>query len=131
MFFPNCLIKTKDKTKPAKSPAEREKDCMNAGTIVGYVTQPNGSPVSGAEIWISPSGEFSREAESKFAARTDARGYFQLNFKGAGIAEVAGIGGSLNVSVGADKGARTDSKNGGSRYRVTGYLINETLKPDA
>ena len=107
---------------------------MNAGTIVGYVTRPNGSPISGAEIWISRTGELSGEAEMKPAAKTDSRGYFQLTLSD-GAADIAEIGGKLNVSVSANKGGRANSKGSvadESRFEVTGYLIKERLwKPDA
>ncbi len=109
---------------------------MSAGTIIGYVTRPNGSPISGAEIWISRAGEFGSEPEVKPAAKTDSRGYFQLSFAagGADVAEAVGIGGNLNISVGAQKGGRTNSKAGNaseSRFELTGYLIRETLEPNA
>lgn len=107
---------------------------MSAGTIVGYVTKPNGSPISGAEIWISRTGEFGSDAEKKSAAKTDSRGYFQLHLSG-GAADIAEVGGKLNVSVGVNKGGRTNSKGcvaDECRFEVTGYLIKERLwKPDA
>ena len=107
---------------------------MNAqGTIVGYITRPNGSPISGADIWISQSGEFGSEREDKPVARTDSRGYFQLTFAD-GAADIAGVGGKLNISVAANKGGRKNSKDkiaAEKRFQVKGYLITETLKPDA
>ena len=106
---------------------------MNAGTIVGYITRPNGSPISGAEIWISQKGELGSEAKTKPAAKTDSRGYFQLTFADSD-ADIAEVGGKLNVSVGARKGGRKNSKEKAAaenRFRVTGYLITETLNPNA
>ena len=106
---------------------------MNAGKIVGYITHPNGSPISGAEIWISRTGESGGKAETKPAAKTDSRGYFQLTFAD-GDADIAEVGGKLSVSVGARKGGRKNSESKvatENRFRVTGYLITETLKPDA
>lgn len=104
---------------------------MNAGTIVGYVTRRDGSPISGAEIWISSAGEFGSAAETKPAAKTDWRGYFQIAFTDCGmnIAEVIEIGGQSNVPVGADTSGRTDSIAAENRFEVTGYLIRKTLKP--
>ncbi len=108
---------------------------MSAGTIIGYVTRPNGSPISDAEIWISRTGEYGSEAEMKPAATTDSRGYFQLNLSDGAAADIAEVGGKLNVSVGGSKGGRTNSKEivaDESRFEVTGYLIKERLwKPDA
>ena len=97
---------------------------MNAGTIAGYITRRDGSPVSGAEIRIFRTGEFGGQAKTKPAAKTDSRGYFQLTF-----AEVVG---DLNISIGGKKGIRTNSKSRAENsFQVTGYLINESLKADA
>ena len=109
---------------------------MNAGTIVGYVTRRDGSPLSGAEIWISQTEAFGSAAETKPSAKTDSRGYFQLNFAAANTAEVVGIGGNLNISVGAqksEKSGRANSKGtvAENRFEVTGYLIRETVEPNA
>jgi hypothetical protein len=107
---------------------------MSAGTIVGYVTRRDGSPISGAEIWISRTGESGSDAELKPAAKTDSRGYFQLNLSDGAAADIAEVGGKLNVSVGGSKSGRTNSKESiadESRFEVTGYLIKERLwKPD-
>ena len=105
---------------------------MSAGTIVGYVTRRDGSPISGAKIWIA--GEAGSEAKVKPAAKTDSRGYFQLTFAD-GAADIAEVSGKLSVSVGAGKGVRANSKGvvaDESRFEVTGYLIKERLwKPSA
>ena len=102
---------------------------MNARTIVGYVTRPNGSPISGAEIWISQTGEFGSQAKTKPAAKTDSRGYFQLTFADGGTDNIAEVSGKLNVSVDTRKDARTDSEDkvaAEDRFQVTGYLISKT-----
>lgn len=109
---------------------------MNAGTIVGHITQPNGSPISGAEIWFAGNNETEEKAVGKigstrtFAVKTDSRGYFQLPFVycETAINKVCGIGGELKVSVGRQKGVRKNSDN---RFQVNGYLINEILKTEA
>lgn len=106
---------------------------MNAGKIVGYITRPNGSPISGAEIWISQKGESGGKAKTKLSAKTDSRGYFQLTFADSD-ADIAEVGGKLNVSVSARKSRRKNSKEkvvAENRFQVKGYLITETLKPDA
>ena len=106
---------------------------MNAGTFVGYVTKRDGSPISGAKIWIARTDEFGSEAEMKPAAKTDSRGYFQLTFAD-GTTDIAEVGGKLSVSVGADKGFRASFKSrvaAESRFQVKGYLITETAKAEA
>lgn len=115
---------------------------MNAGTIVGYVTQPNGSPISGADIWISQAGEFGSKAEimtagddgatENPAAKTDSRGYFQLPFAGCetDAAENFGISGKLNISVSLRKGGQANSKGSVASetgFQVKGYLIKAEL----
>ncbi len=99
---------------------------MNAGTIVGHITRPNGSPISDAEIWI---GE-TVNAQEKTSARTDSRGYFQLPLVNceADINTVFSTGGKLTVSVGTQKGIRKNSADG---FQVTGYLISEILNSEA
>lgn len=102
---------------------------MNASTIVGYITQPNGNPISGAEIWICEAAEASGTQKSA-SARTDSRGYFQLPLVSgeADISEVFGGTGNLKVSVGKRKDIRQNAKN---NFQVSGYLINEVLEPEA
>lgn len=106
---------------------------MNAGLIVGYITQPNGMPIGGAEVWISAIEDvrgnvpFDENSPRETLAKTNARGYFQLPFAfgGANVAEIFGGGGRLNIAFGTPRGARknsggeTDDKN----FRVTGYLV--------
>lgn len=102
---------------------------MNANTIVGYITRPNGSPISGAEVWIGETADTRGRAKSA-SVRTDARGYFQLSLAACEPAAggIFGSGESLKVSVGRRAGIR---KNAESGFQVTGYLISETLDPEA
>lgn len=102
---------------------------MNAGTIVGYITQPNGSPISGAEIWICEAADANETAQNP-SARTDSRGYFQLPLVSgeADINQVFGSAGNLQVSIGKQNNVWKNAKN---NFQVTGYLINEVLEPEA
>ncbi len=107
---------------------------MNAKLIVGYVTQPNGIPVSNAEIWISATNESpadaieNRSAPRRPAAKTNSRGYFQMPIVGFGahVGDIFGDGGRLNIVVGApDKSADASCSE---NFQLTGYLVGETAE---
>ena len=95
---------------------------MNAGTIVGYITQPNGSPISGAEIWICETTD-AKNGTKNPSARTDSRGYFQLAIADCGVDIGEIFGGKVNVVIGKRKRAE-------KRFQLKGYLISETLRAD-
>lgn len=106
---------------------------MNAGTIVGYVTRPNGSPVSGAEIRIARTEECGDQGECKPSAKTDSRGYFQLAFTVNG-ADLTADGGKLNISVNAQEHSRENDRTdlaSESRWQVKGYVVKETAELNA
>jgi len=99
---------------------------MNAGTIVGYITQLNGNPISGAEIRICETsdakGKTSAIKSQNPSVRTDSRGYFQLPLVAceADIKNIFGIGGILQVSFGKQKNIQKIAEN---CFQLTGYLI--------
>lgn len=109
---------------------------MNTGKIVGYVTRPNGSPICGAEIWISETSDSNEinfgNGGRKPSAKTDARGYFQLLVAGAGadFAEVVAVGSRLNVALNGRRDVQNNSEDAISenRFQVTGYMVRETLQ---
>lgn len=113
---------------------------MNAGLIVGYVTQPNGMPVGDAEIWISAIQNTQANAVDnentprRPAAKTDSRGYFQLPFVcfGGDVAEIFCTGGKLNIVVGSPNDKPEDSAAlSGKNFQVTGYLVKDSAEANA
>ncbi len=111
---------------------------MNAGFIVGYVTQPNGNPISDAEIWFGASNETNavNEAEEfginvsrQPVVKTNSRGYFQLPIFcfGANISKIVGANGRLNIFVNSPNDAPVNSvsERFDKNFQVTGYLVKD------
>lgn len=112
---------------------------MNAGLIVGYVTQPNGMPIGDAEIWITAikdtqANAVDENAARRPAAKTDSRGYFQLPFVcfGGNVAEIFCTDGRLNMVVNSPSGAPENSAALSSKnFQVTGYLVKDAAEAKA